>query len=78
MKFIRYFMAADQSARYSTFFSLFAVKKVKYYADWSERSTRTVATEHLKMTKTGFRKLLFLLFSAMYYMTSRTTERYCS
>ena len=67
MKFIRYFTATDQSARYYTWFTVHCekveystvwsewtnqltitlfhwcpVKKVRYYADWSQRSTQTV------------------------------------
>ena len=36
MKFILYFMAAHQSASYSTFSQL-AVKTVEHPSDWSER-----------------------------------------
>ena len=41
MKFTRYFTAADQSA---TLFSPFAVEKVEYFIDWSERTNQLTIT----------------------------------
>ena len=58
MKYIRYFAAADQSARYYIF-SEFAVKKVKYRTDWSERTNQLTIT--LFFTCTQWKKWTTML-----------------
>ena len=62
MKFIRYFTAADQSARYSTFFTANSEK--------SRIACRLVRAEYancchgiIEMMRTGFRKLYFFSYS---------------
>ena len=67
------YLRTDQSARYSTGTQW---KKAKYYADWSERSMWTVATESSKWLELNLESIIFspILYNVL-HMTSRKTER---
>ena len=54
------------------FFHRYTVKKVKYYADWSERSTQVGRHGIIEMIRTGFRELYF--FSYFIQCTSHDFE----
>ena len=53
-------------------FHRYTVKKVKYYADWSERSTQVGRHGIIEMIRTGFRELYF--FSYFIQCTSHDFE----